>query len=327
MTDSMNTEPRVASLLPSATELVCAVGAQHALVGRSHECDFPSEVGDVPCLTRPRVEMPQASGAIDRSIRDTLANALTVYEVNVDALEAARPDVIVTQDLCHVCAVSLDDVHQALRELARTDVEIVSLRPTQLEHLWEDLHRVGTALGRSDEAERAAAQLEARCAKIAESAASLPRRSVLTIEWLDPVMVGGTWMPELVDLAGGQPLVTRPGEHAPTLSLDQLAELQPDVVLIKPCGFDLARSETELPLLPTQLPWSTWRAVTDGQVFVADGNAYFNRSGPRLVESLEILAAIVHPAAFPEFVERHSPSVRRVDPNLELVSLSSSGVP
>lgn len=323
----MNIEPRVASLLPSATELVCAVGAQHALVGRSHECDFPSEVSDVPCLTRPRVEMPQASGAIDRSIRDTLANALSVYEVDLDALEAARPDVVVTQDLCHVCAVSLDDVHQALCELARTDVEIVSLRPTQLGHVWDDLRRVGTALGRSDEAERAATQLESRCAQIAERAASLPRRSVLTIEWLDPVMVGGTWMPELVELAGGQPLVTRPGEHAPTLSLDELAELQPDVVLIKPCGFDLARTESELHLLRSQLPWSTWRAVNAGQVFVADGNAYFNRSGPRLVESLEILAAIVHPAAFPEFVERHSPSVRRVDPNLELVSLSSTGVP
>ena len=141
---------------------------------------------------------------------------------------------------------------------------------------------------------------------------------MLTIEWLAPVMIGGTWMPELVALAGGTALVTEPGQHAPTLKLDELAKLDPEVVLIKPCGFDLERTARELPLLPTQLPWSSWQAVEAGRVFVADVNAYFNRSGPRLVESLEILAACVHPEEFGEFARTHAASVRRVAADLVL---------
>lgn len=304
--------------------MVCAVGAASGLVGRSHECDYPAEVTGVPALTRPRTELPSASGAIDRAVREIVADALAVYEVDVAALGAVRPDVVVTQDLCDVCAVSLNDVRGALQELARTDVQVCSLKPTKLQDVWDDLKRVGAALGRTAEAEKAAEGLEARCAEIARRSNSLSRRSVLTVEWLDPVMVGGTWMPELAELAGGEPLVTQPGDHAPTLSYDELADLQPDVVLIKPCGFDLPRSRAELHLLVDKLPWRKWRAVQDGQVYVADGNAYFNRSGPRLVESLEILAAIVHPEAFSDLAQRHLQSVFQVRQDLQLVSLLDS---
>lgn len=304
--------------MPSATEIVCAVGARAALVGRSHECDFPRDVSTVPILTRPRREFPRASGAIDRSIREVLADAIAVYEVDLAALESARPDVIVTQDLCEVCAVSLDDVRSALRDVARRDVQVCSLRPSKLEHVWDDVRRVGAALGRAPEAESRAAELEARCAEIAERSSSLVRRTVLTIEWLDPIMVGGTWMPELVQLAGGEPLVTLPGDHAPTLDFEELSALDPDVVLIKPCGFDLARSAKELHLLARKLPWERWRAPRDGQVYVADGNAYFNRSGPRLVESLEILAGIVHPMAFSDLARRHAGAFRRVTHELDM---------
>jgi iron complex transport system substrate-binding protein len=150
------------------------------------------------------------------------------------------------------------------------------------------------------------------------------RPTVLTIEWIDPVMVGGTWMPELVTLAGGQPLVTVPGQHAPTLSMNELRGLDPDVVLIKPCGFDLERTASEMALLGEMLPWKTWTAVSEGRVFVADGNAYFNRSGPRLLESLEILAACLHPSLFPDFLERHVPSMRRVSRDLALAPCVSA---
>jgi iron complex transport system substrate-binding protein len=312
---------RIVSLLPSATEIVCAVGARADLVGVSHECDFPAGVEALPALTRPRRALPERSAEIDRAVRAMLEDALAVYEIDLERLKAARPDVVVTQDLCDVCAVSLDDVRRALVELRCADVEVVSLKPTRLADVWDDVRRVGVALGR--DGERVAADLAGRASELGRLGARAARAaggrpSVLTIEWLAPVMIGGTWMPELVELAGGEPLVTRPGEHAPTLPLAALAELDPDVVLIKPCGFDLARTRGEIELLREQLPWERWKAVQAGRVYVADGNAYFNRPGPRLLESLEILAACVHPAAFPELRRRHAKALLRVTPELEL---------
>jgi iron complex transport system substrate-binding protein len=209
-------------------------------------------------------------------------------------------------------------VRAALRELRQENVAIVSLRPQRLADVWNDLRRVGHAVGRGAPAEVVAAGLEQRCRAIAARAAVLAKRpTVLTIEWLDPVMAGGLWQPELVALAGGTPLVTTPGQPAPTLVRADLEALDPDVVLIKPCGFPLARIEAELPLLREQLPWTTWRAVRDGRVFATDGSAYFNRPGPRLVESLEMLAACVHPAAFTEFAVAHGAALRRITPTLE----------
>ncbi|MEM8993407.1 MAG: ABC transporter substrate-binding protein, partial [Acidobacteriota bacterium] len=308
---------RIVSLLPSATEIVCRVGGRGRLVGVSHECDFSAGVDRLPALTRPRFEMPRASDAIDRAVRETLRDALAVYEVDIDRLRDLDPDLVVTQDLCDVCAVSLDDVTDALRALSRDDVDVVSLKPTRLADVWADVRRVGEAIGEPDAGAGAAAELAARCRSIAARAAELPTRpSVLSIEWLSPVMVGGTWMPELIELAGGAPLVTKPGEHAPTLDRAALEALDPDVVLIKPCGFELERTFEELDLLERNLPWRRWRAVREGRVFIADGNAFFNRPGPRLVESLEILAACVHPEAFADFRRRHVDSFVAVDARL-----------
>ncbi len=306
---------RIASLLPSATEMVCAVGARDHLVGVSHECDFPPGLDGVPSLTRPRSTMPQGSGAIDQAVREILKNAVSVYEVDVDRLRAAKPDLIVTQTLCEVCAVSTHDVQRALRELAGEDVAVVSLEPTRLADVWQDLRRVGEATDRLEAGNAAAEQLEERVAHIGRrSQATNPGRpGVLTIEWLDPVMIGGLWMPELVELAGGSPLVTETGQHAPTLDREALESLDPEVVLIKPCGYSLDQTQRELPLLRAALP-PHWRAVTEGHVFLTDGNAYFNRPGPRLVESLEILAACVHPDAFPDLVDRHREALRVLDP-------------
>jgi len=307
---------RIASLLPSATEIVAAVGARDGLVGVSHECDFPAGVGDLPVLTRPRVSFPRASGAIDRAVRQVLEDALAVYEIELERLREVAPDVIVTQDLCDMCAVSLDDVRGALKELALDGVEIVSLKPGRLGEVWDDVRRVGAALGRAEEGERAAAELERRCTELARRTAAFETRpSVLTVEWLDPVMVGGTWMPELVAIAGGTALVTEPGQHAPTLTKEQLAELDPDVVLLKPCGFELERTAEEAELIREVLPWERWRAAREGRVFVADGNAYFNRPGPRLVESAEILAACVHPDACSDLVAKHAGAARRIRPD------------
>jgi iron complex transport system substrate-binding protein len=305
---------RIVSLLPSATEIVCAVGARDELVGRSHECDYPPGIDATAVLTRARIGRLPTSGAIDAAVRDVLKEALAIYEIDVERLREARPDVIVTQDLCDVCAVSLDDVRAAVARLARHDVEIVNLRPTRLEDIWHDIERVAAATGRSEVGRRVVSDLRSRVANIeARASNSTTRPTVLTIEWIDPVMIGGLWMPELVSLAGGEPLVTKPGDHAPTMTRAQLDQIDPDVVIVKPCGFDLARTLEELSTLREMLPWGTWHAVAEGRVYVADGNAFFNRPGPRIVESLEIMAACIDPVAFDDLWKKHAVSVVRIE--------------
>jgi iron complex transport system substrate-binding protein len=304
---------RVASLLPSATEIVCAVGAGEELVGISHECDFPDRVRHLPALTRARLRPVRSSREIDREVRSVLQQALAVYEIDLMRLEEVRPDLIVTQDLCDVCAVSFDDVCAAAAELVHHPIRIVNLHPSRLDDIWADIIRVAEALGRADEGARVVTVLQARIAEITRRSLVCPQKPrVVSIEWLDPVMLGGMWMPELVERAGGVPLVTLPGDHAPTLTREELHALAPDVVLIKPCGFPLERTIEELSLLRTALPWETWRATQEGRVYVADGNAYFNRPGPRIVESLEILAACLHPEVFGDFRGKHRESVIRL---------------
>lgn len=299
---------RVASLLPSATEIVCALGAREELVGRSHECDYPAGLGDVPVLTSARVGPLPSSRAIDAAVRDVLKDALAIYQIDLERLRAARPDAIVTQDLCDVCAVSLNDVRAAVARLANQDVRIVNLHPMRLGDIWSDVARVAEALGRAAIGARLVAGLQSRVDEVARRSRMLHGRPrVVTIEWISPVMAGGMWMPEMVTLAGGEPLVTRPGDHAPTLGREELTALDPDVVLVKPCGFPLDRTLQELGVLREALP-ATWRA----RVYAADGNAYFNRPGPRIVESLEILAACVHPDAFQDLAEKHAASFRRL---------------
>ncbi len=310
---------RVASLLPSATEIVCALGGREELVGRSHECDHPEDLAPVPVLTKARVGPLPTSRAIDAAVREIVRDALAIYDIDLEALRAARPDVVVTQDLCDVCAVSLDDVRAAVARLARQDVSIVNLHPTRLAGIWDDVRRVAAALGRPEAGERVVRGLVERVAAIAARARAAARTpSVLLVEWIEPVMIAGLWAPELATLAGARALVTQPGEHAPTLTHDRLAALDPDVVLLKPCGFPLERTMEELSVLPRVLPWSSWRAVAEGRVHAADGNAFFNRPGPRIVESLEILAACAHPDLFADFAAKHRGSVVRVARDLTM---------
>lgn len=321
--------PRIVSLLPSATELVCAVGMEDHLVGVSHECDFPASVVGRPVLTSSRLSLKpsggDASGDIDRDLRAILKNAMAVYEVDADGLETARPDVIVTQDLCEVCAVAYDDVVAAARRLTHPQLRMINLHPKVLADIRQDVLRVGEALDREQEAQAAVAAMDGRIdlvqrraeeAILSGNTASHPSRPrVLTIEWIDPVMIGGMWMPELVTLAGGEPLVTQAGEYAPTLDAAALAALDPapDVVLVKPCGFPLEKTLSEGGDLAALLRGMPWPAIEHGAVWVADGNAYFNRPGPRIVDSLEILAACVHPSVFVDLAKRHADGFQRFD--------------
>ncbi len=287
--------------------MVCALGLGDALVGISHECDWPQEVQGLPVLTSARVVTSSSSVFIDRDVRHLLSDALAVYDIDVEGLESARPDIIVTQDLCEVCAVAFEDVCAAARELANPDLQVVNLHPKRLADIWDDLRRLSTACSREQAAERFVAEAQRRIDEIAARVSGRPRPNVLTIEWLDPVMIGGLWMPELIDLAGGSPLGTQPGELAPTLTMEDLQALEPapDLVLVKPCGFTIDRTLAEDALLTSLFNTTDWPAVRNAQIYIADGNAFFNRPGPRIVDSLEILASSIHADLFGALVEKH----------------------
>ncbi|MDX2090682.1 MAG: BtuF-related (seleno)protein [Kofleriaceae bacterium] len=299
---------RVISLLPSATEMVCALGEGASLVGISHECDFPAEIRDRPVLTRSLIDPNGSSRAIDRAVRGVLAGALSIYEVDVDRLGALRPDVVITQDLCEVCAVSLVDVRSALARAAhRAAVELISLRPTRIIEVMSDLERIARVLG-AGAAVRA--RLEHRIRGIAVRASTAVKRPrVVTLEWIDPLMVGGTWMPELVELAHGVALGATTGGPAPTIEAHELGAMAPDVVVIKACGFTVERTLAERDVIDRNVVAMVAKGT---RVYVTDGNAFFNRPGPRLVESLEIMAACVQPELFPDLVATHAPAIVRV---------------
>jgi iron complex transport system substrate-binding protein len=308
------------SLLAAATEIVAAVGAGDELVGVSHECDHPrAVVAGRPVLTSARVGPLPSSAAVDRSVRRLVGDALAVYDVDVELLAALAPDVIVTQDLCRVCAVSVDDVRTAVAQLAhKAEVRLVSLHPRRLDDILDDVERVAAALGRAGQGRRVVAGLRERIGRVRTVAAAAPQRPrVLAVEWIEPVMLGGLWMPELIELAGAVPLGVAAGEPAPTVDRELLAELAPDVVVVKPCGFTVARTLEELPVLARTMPWEAWtrRGV---RVYLADGNAYFNRSGPRIVDSLELLAALVHPERFGDDAVRFADAAVRVGPGLQV---------
>ncbi len=290
--------PRIVSLIASATEIVAALGCGPSLVGRSHECDYPDFVRKLPVCTAPKIATGAPSGAIDRSVKELLRDALSIYTVDADLLRRLRPDVLVTQTQCEVCAVSLKDVEAALCEWTDSRPTIVPLEPNGLNDVWRDIQRVADALRVSPAGVEPGDGLRRRMAHITESVRALPDRpTVACIEWIDPLMASGNWMPDLVQMAGGENLFGEPGKHAPGMSFDQLLDRQPDVVCILPCGFDIARTRKELGPLTGRPDWRELRAVREGTVYLLDGNQYFNRPGPRLLESLEILAEILHPEA------------------------------
>jgi iron complex transport system substrate-binding protein len=301
---------RIVSLLPSATEILCALGAADDVVGISHECDFPPEIRDRAVLTRSRVDSRATSRAIDTAVRGVVRDAISIYEVDERRLASLAPDVIVTQDLCEVCAVSLDDVRAAVARLAHRDrVDVVSLCPTRLDDVLQDIERVAVSIGRPDRGAAVRAELRDRIHAIAaRTSVESTRPRVVTLEWIDPIMIGGTWMPDLVELAGGTAVGAEPGGAAPTIDPATLAAMAPDVVLIKPCGFSVERTLEERSVIERDVLRATGRA----RVYVTDGNAFFSRPGPRLVESLEILAACVHPERCADLAARHADVIVRL---------------
>ena len=292
-------QPRVVSLIASATEIVCALGAGGSLVGRSHECDFPPEVRALPALTEPKFNLNGTSYEIDQRVKAILAEGASVYRVDAEALRTLAPDVIVTQDQCEVCAASLGDVEAAIREWMGRAIDIVSLKPDKLADVWSDIRRVGDAIDLVGEADALVSRLQSRMNTLAAQASRLPARPrVACIEWVDPLMAAGNWMPELVHMAGGENLFGEAGRHSPWLEWQAVRDADPDVIVVMPCGYDLPRTLEDAALLARLPDYAKLKAVREGRVFAVDGNQYFNRPGPRLVESLEILCEMLHPSAF-----------------------------
>jgi iron complex transport system substrate-binding protein len=283
--------PRVITLNASATEIVCGLGCEGFLVGRSHECDYPPSVRSLPVCTRPRFPVDGASLEIDVHVKSLLGAGEPLYEVDAELLRALRPDVILTQSQCSVCAVSDADLDRALVSGRRPVV--LSLAPAGLDDLWPNIHQVAGALGMPHQAAVLMRGLRARLARLGDAARS-ERPGVVCLEWLDPLMAAGNWVPALVDLAGGQELRGEPGKHSPTMTWKDLVTDDPDVLIAMPCGFDLGRTRTEMTRFAADPRFAKLRAVRGWRVYVVDGNQYFNRPGPRLVDSAEILAEILH---------------------------------
>jgi iron complex transport system substrate-binding protein len=309
----MATAPRIVSLLPSSTEIVCALGLAEHIVGISHECDYPPSITDRPRLTRPKINVHADSRTIDHAVRTLVQNGLGVYDIDTERLQALQPDVIVTQDQCDVCAVSYAEVLAATRQVLGPHVEVISLRPSLLQDIWDDIRRVGEATGRTQPADTLLEELFSRVKTVlAESTLLRENPRVAVIEWIEPLILAGNWLPELIQIAGGSDALCKPGEHSPTVTWQTIRDYAPEVLAIIPCGYKLPQTLAEVPTLQRLPGWQEVPAVCQGQVYAVDGNAYFNRPGPRIVDSLEILAGLVHPDVFGDYLLAASDAYQRL---------------
>ncbi len=294
-----NSSVRIVSLIPSGTEILATLGLTGAIVGRSHECDYPPEIQNCPICTQARLNSNAPSGEIHGEVNNLLQSALSIYQIKTDVLEQLQPTHIITQDQCDVCAVSFQEVEKAVASLIHSSPQVISLQPNVLQDVWADIERVGNAFG--VDSVKVIENLEARvkiCQKKIQGLSLNELPAVACIEWTDPLMAAANWIPELVNLAGGQSLFSVVGQPSPQLEWETLIITNPEVIIFMPCGFDLNRTRQEAQLLTQRPEWQKLHAVQSGRVYITDGNAYFNRPGPRLADSLEILAEILHPEIF-----------------------------
>jgi iron complex transport system substrate-binding protein len=313
---------RIASLLASGTEIVHLLGQTQQLVAISHECDYPRSILDRPRVTSARITNELSSQQIDTQVREASVAAESLYTIDVETLAAQRPDVIITQAQCDVCAVRYEDVVEAVASQRRLQgTRVVALNPTTLDEILADVINVGRAIGCEAEAAHEVARLEERINTVRRQTEVIPledRPSVMCVEWIEPLMAAANWMPALVELAGGENVLTTPASHSSYTAWDDVLAADPQVVVFAPCGFDLRRTLQEWSLLAEKPGWNRISAVEHDRVYAADGNAYFNRSGPRIVESLEILAHLIHPRYCTPPLEPHQRNAvwRKLNPRV-----------
>lgn len=298
---------RIISLLASATEIIAELGCLELMVGRSHECDYPPEILHLPVVSTTQININTSSAQIDAQIKQLVQQkedvqedafkALSIYSLDVELLQQLQPDIIFTQTQCEVCAVSERDVIQAIQHLTGLRPRVVSLTPYQLSDVWEDVLRVGKALDRLAQAQELERNYQQRLEHLQGITTDLrtgkPGPRVTLLEWLDPLMATGNWTPELITYAGGENTFGEIGQHAPWITWEELRTADPEILLLAPCGFTLERTMQEVQVLKQHPVWESLQAVQQGRVYAIDGNSYINRSGPRLVESAEVLARVI----------------------------------
>tara|TARA_B110000971_G_C20036486_1_gene514540 strand:- start:3610 stop:4539 length:930 start_codon:yes stop_codon:yes gene_type:complete len=296
----MNKNIKIVSLLPSATEIVAALGMGDQLVGRSHECDWPAGLDHLPILTAPKMN-PQANAAsIDRDVRALVEDGLSVYQLDADAIQRLAPDFVITQSQCELCAVSLKEVTHALRDWVGPSAapELVSLEPMCLDDVAKDITHVAKSLGVREAGEALNTQVADGFTRLRVQTERLALRRVFFMEWTAPLMGAGNWMPETIAAAGGEVVLGQDGAHSPVVSWADVAAADPEVILVGPCGFSIERAHEEMAALVNLPEYQELRAVRSGEVYLVNGNHFFNRPGPRLLQSAQIVAEILHPTVF-----------------------------
>ena len=292
-------ELRIISLLPAATEIICSLGLESQLIGRSHECDFPENVKDLPICSSSKFIPGSDSAEIDRQVKEILSDALSIYIIDKDQIRRLNPDVIITQSQCEVCAVSVKDVEEALEGLLNKGCKVISLEPHVLSDVYQDIKNIANYFGINSRADILIELAEDRISIIRHKLKFITEKpKVACIEWLSPLMVAGNWTPELVEIAGAIPVLALNGKHSPFVDFHDILREDPDIMIVMPCGFSIQRTLQEINLLLELSGWAKLKAVKNNRIYIADGNHYFNRSGPRLTDSIEILAEIIHPKQF-----------------------------
>jgi iron complex transport system substrate-binding protein len=285
---------RIASLLPSATEIVCALGLADSLVGVSHECDYPPEVvAHLPCLTRSAIPTHLPSAELDTAVSARLKRGESLYLLEEELINDLKPDILITQELCDVCAISFDDVCSLAIRLPNNP-RIVSLAPPTIAGVLNDIRIVANALGYPESGEALVAQLQARMDAVTEQVQGKPRPRVFALEWLDPPFAAGHWVPEMIAHAGGEELIGIAGEKSQRITWQQIIAALPEVIFLIPCGYSAEAAEREFADLPKPPGWQSIPAVQQGRIHALNANAYFSRPGPRIIEGIEILASVLH---------------------------------
>ena len=285
---------RIISLVPNATEILFALGAGDWVVGVSHECDYPATARELPQLTGSALGADLEASEIDASVSDRLEGGASLYTLDEETIASLDPDLIVTQTLCPVCAVSTDQVNQAVEPLDRCP-EVISLDPRRWADVEEDIRRLGRRLGLTEEATDLVEEIHTRLAAVHARVAGRPRPSVVALEWLDPPFVAGHWIPEMIAAAGGVDALAGPGDPSTRRGWEEIDAADADVLLVMPCGFDEAGVAEQIERIAALEGWSRLRAVREGRTHLLDANAYFSRPGPRLIDGVEILADLLHP--------------------------------
>ena len=292
-------DKKIVSLLPSCTEIICKLGYSENLFGISHECDYPNSISGLPVLTKARVSSEGNSIKINQCVSDLLQKGLSVYDVDASLLKSLSPDIIVTQAQCEACAVSLDQVKGIVSNWTRNKTEIISLEPNNLNEVWSSFDIIAKAMDSPESSSILKTEINERF-KLLKDKLNVTKKkpTILCIEWIEPIMVAANWVPELVGLAGGKNVMGVSGSDSNYCSWDEVKKTNPDIMLMMPCGFGIKRTLDDLHYLQKREGWQELKAVKENKVYVVDGNQYFNRPGPRLVDSAEILAEIINPNFF-----------------------------